>query len=285
MNIFIVKDQECCSRTTLSRVCAPTEGWFDPTLPAKLAALLAHLTIEVKNNEHVRIYCHQDTIAAARIVKRWRTPKNKIATGRLTQETKAGAFLIGTPTANSVVQEVLHLLKNNRQFAVLMPLSLVPELSRLENSGGAHTHDLDVARKVDILSKIVLPSSAQVWLVNLAQFTITKVLTIMEEGAGLDEVERTFRDSLLNLQDMMEQKDDWHDHNSSVELLVTTRSKKRTVDNGNEQSESVLTPAHGNITRSMSTADRQMVVPTLSRGRISWKRAPREPLPLLAPIE
>jgi hypothetical protein len=163
----------------LSRVCAPTEGWFDPTLPAKLAALLAHLTIIV------RIYCHQDTNAAARIVQRWRTPKNKIATGRLTQEMKAGAFLIGTPTANSVVQEVLHLLKNNRQFAVLMPLPLVPELSRLENSGGVQTHDLDVARMVDTLSKIVLPSSAQVWLVNLAQFTITKVLTIMEEGAGL----------------------------------------------------------------------------------------------------
>jgi hypothetical protein len=269
----------------LSRVCVPTEGWFDPTLPAKLAALLAHLTIEVKNNERIRIYCHQDTIAAARIVQRWRTPKNNIATGRLAQETKAGAFLIGTPTANSLVQEVLHLLKNDRQFAVLMPLSLVSELSRLENSGGAQTHDLDVARKVDTLSKIVFPSSAQVWLVNLAQFAITKILIIMEEGAGLDEVERTFRESLLNLQDMMEQKDDWYDHNTTVELLATTRSKKRTVDNGNEQAESVLTPTHRTITRSRSTAERQMVVPTLERGRISWKRAPREPLPSLAPVD
>jgi hypothetical protein len=69
------------------------------------------MTVEVKNNEHIRIYCHQDIIAAARIVQRWRTPKNKIATGRLTRETKAGAFLIGTPTANSVAQEVSHLLK------------------------------------------------------------------------------------------------------------------------------------------------------------------------------
>ena len=86
---------------------------------------MAHLTIEVKSNEHIRIYCHQDTIAAARIVQRWRTPKNKIATRRLTQETKASAIFIGTPTANSVVQEVLHLLKSDRQFAVLMPMSLV----------------------------------------------------------------------------------------------------------------------------------------------------------------
>jgi hypothetical protein len=107
----------------------------------------------------------------------------------------------------------------------------------------------------------------------------------MEEGAGLDEVERTFTESLCNLYDMMEQKDDWHEHNTTVELLATTRSRKRTVDNVNEQSEFVLTPAHGTITRSRSTADRQMVVPTLERGRISWKRAPREPLPLLAPVE
>jgi hypothetical protein len=136
-----------------------------------------------------------------------------------------------------------------------------------------------------LLSKIVLPSSAQVWLVNLAQFAVTKVLTIMEEGAGLDEVKRTFRESLFNLHDMMEQKDDWHDHNATVELLATTRSRKRTADNVNEQSEAVLTPAHGTITRSRSTADRQMVVPNLERGRNSWKRAPREPLPVLAPME
>ena len=98
---------------------------------------------------------------------------------------------------------------------MLMPLSLVPELSRLENSGGTQTHDLDVARKVDALSKIVLPSSAQVWLVNLAQFAITKVLTIMEEGAGLDVVERTFRESLFNLHDMMERRMiDMSQHNS-----------------------------------------------------------------------
>jgi hypothetical protein len=100
----------------LSRVCAPTEGWYDPTLPRKLAALLSHfLTTEVKSNENIRVYCYQDTIAAAMIVQKWRTPKNKVATGRLTEETKSGAFLIGTPTANSVIKEVLQLLAQNKQ--------------------------------------------------------------------------------------------------------------------------------------------------------------------------
>ncbi len=88
----------------LSRVCAPTEGWYDPTLPRKLSALLSHLTSEVKSNENIRVYCHQDTFAAAKIVQKWRTLKNKVATGRLTQETKSDAFLIGTSTANSVVK-------------------------------------------------------------------------------------------------------------------------------------------------------------------------------------
>ncbi len=139
----------------LSQVCAPTEGWYDPTLPSKLAALLSHMTEEVKNNEHVRVYnCYQDTIVAARIVQRWRTPKNKGATGRLTQEAKAGAFLIeGTPTANSVIKEVVQLLSQDRRFAVLMPLSLIPELARLENNGNERSYDQSMIQKVEALSK------------------------------------------------------------------------------------------------------------------------------------
>ena len=126
----------------------------------------------------------------------------------------------------------MHLLKNDRPFAILMPLSLVPKLSRLENNGGVRSHDLNVAKRVDSLSKIVLPSSAQIWLVNLAHFSVTKVLTIMEEGAGLDEVERTFRELVHNLFEIMEQKIDWQEHHASVEALVATRSKKKSSGNG-----------------------------------------------------
>ena len=113
------------------------------------------------------VYCHQDTIAAARIVQKWRTPKNKVGTGRLTQETKSSAFLIGKPPANSVIKEVLQLPTLNRQFAVLMPLSLVPELARLENSEQSRVYDQNIAQKVESLSKLILPSSAQLWLISL----------------------------------------------------------------------------------------------------------------------
>jgi hypothetical protein len=160
----------------LSRVCAPTEGWHDPTLPRKLAALLSHLTIDVKSTENIRVYCHQDTIAAARIVQKWRTPKNKVTTGRLTQKTNSRAILIGTPTANSVIKEVLQLLAQNKQFAILMPLSLVSELARLENIEQSRVYDQNIAQKVESLSKIILRSSAQLWLISLNGLEVTKVL-------------------------------------------------------------------------------------------------------------
>jgi hypothetical protein len=106
-----------------------------------------------------------------------------LATRRITQETKSGTFLIGTPTANSVTKEVLQLLSQDKQFAVLMPLSLVPELPRLENSENLRNNDQNIAQKVESLSKIILPSSAQVWLISLNGFRATKVLIGPEEAA------------------------------------------------------------------------------------------------------
>jgi hypothetical protein len=268
----------------LSRVCAPTEGWYDPTLPRKLAGLSSHLTSDVKNNENIRVYCHQDTIAAARIVQKWRTPKNKVANGRLTQETKSGAFLIGTPTANNVIKEVLQLLTQNRQFAVLMPLSLVPQLARLENSEQSRVYDQNIAQKVESLSNIILPSSAQLWLISLNGFKITKVFIGPEEGACLEDVKQTFKDSLDNRFQVMEHDDDWQDHNASVEMLPLTRSRKRIIRNDIEQSEQTLTPAHS-TTRAQSNPNKQLITPTIEHGRLSWKHSPREPLPMLTPVD
>ncbi len=52
----------------LSRVCGPTKGWYDPSLPRKLAALFEHLPNEVKNNINVRVYAGKNTYAAGRLV-------------------------------------------------------------------------------------------------------------------------------------------------------------------------------------------------------------------------
>ncbi len=49
----------------LSRLCSPSSGFFDPTLPAKLQALLSHLPAYVKDHVNVRVYAYKDTAALA----------------------------------------------------------------------------------------------------------------------------------------------------------------------------------------------------------------------------
>jgi hypothetical protein len=167
-----------------------------------------------------------------------------------------------------------------------MPLSLVPELSRLENSEQARVYDQNIAQKVESLSKIILPSSAQLWLISLNGLKVTKVLIGPEEGACLEEVKQAFKDSLDNLFQVMEQDDDWHDHNASVEMLPLTRSRKRNKgkDTDTEQSEPTLTPTQS-TTRAQSNLNKQLITPTIEHGRLSWKRSPKEPLPMLTPVD
>ena len=96
----------------LSRVCAPTERWYDPSIPRKLAALFEHLPQEVRNNEHMRVYAGKDTYTAGRLVQKWRKPTNRISQGKLlTKETAATAFHIGIDDVNKCVNETIQLIK------------------------------------------------------------------------------------------------------------------------------------------------------------------------------
>jgi hypothetical protein len=152
----------------LSRVCGPTEGWFDPSLPRKLAALFEHLPDDVRNNESVRVYAGKDTYAAGRLVQKWRKPSNRISQGKLlTKELAPTKFHIGVDDVNKCVSEVTQLIKDNKYFAILMPVSVTSEIARLENKDGQRSHDKDLALKVSAMSKITLASSAEVWLISL----------------------------------------------------------------------------------------------------------------------
>jgi hypothetical protein len=97
-------------------------------------------------------------------------------------------------------------------------------------------YDQNIAQKVESLSKIILPSSAKLWLISLNDLKVTKVLIGPEEGACLEEVKQTFKDSLDNFFQVMEQKDDWHDHSASIEMLPVTRSRKRSLGVDTEHS-------------------------------------------------
>jgi hypothetical protein len=153
----------------LSRVCGPMEGWYDPSLPRKLAALFEHLPDNVRNNVNVRVYAGKDTYAAGRLVQKWRKPTNPILQGKLlTKELASSTFHIGVDDVNKSVNEVVKLIGDNKNFAVLMPISVTSEIARLEiDDNGERCHDLELAKKVSGMSKITLASSAEVWLINL----------------------------------------------------------------------------------------------------------------------
>ncbi len=134
----------------LSRVCGPTEGWYDPSLPRKLAALFEHLPDEVRN-------------AAGRLVQKWRKPSNHISQGKLlTKDVAPNTFHIGVDDVNKCVKEVRQLLEEDKSFAILMLVSITSEIARLENKDGQRCHDESLAIKVKSMSKITLASSSEV---------------------------------------------------------------------------------------------------------------------------
>jgi hypothetical protein len=54
-----------------------------------------------------------------------------------------------------------------KQFAVLIPVSIVGEIARLENVDGSRRYDDELLRTVEGLSTIILVQDAEMWLLNL----------------------------------------------------------------------------------------------------------------------
>jgi hypothetical protein len=119
----------------LSRLCSPSSGFFYPTLPAKLQALLRYLPKNMKNHENVRVYAFKDTAALSRhtSIQQWRTPKNPISQGRLSSATAKNSFHIGILHSDGNFSELLDLLEKGQQFAILCPIGVISQLSRKAN--------------------------------------------------------------------------------------------------------------------------------------------------------
>jgi hypothetical protein len=137
----------------LSRLCAPTEGFYDVSLPRKISTLLDNLPLQVSECKSMRVSANKDTAAVARMVQKWRKPTNPISQGRLgsyiepkqrpcgdmdhqalNMEAKAKlaptsrslkSFCIGTPHADTGVREIRELISSGKAFAVLTSISLI----------------------------------------------------------------------------------------------------------------------------------------------------------------
>jgi hypothetical protein len=73
------------------------------------------------------------------------------------------AFSIGTPHADTGVRKIRELIASGKSFAVLTSVSLIPQIAR-----GVNESDMDeeIAIKVDQVTKLVMASTADPWLIN-----------------------------------------------------------------------------------------------------------------------
>ncbi len=226
----------------LSRLCSPSSGFFDPTLPAKLQALLKYLPDTLRNHENVRVYA-KDTAALSRQIQQWRTPKNPISQGRLSSAAAKNIFHIGIMHSDSSFKEVHELLQSEKQLDILCPVGIISELSRKENGlDNQWSYDQKLDEKVHLLSKLVLSQDNQVWLMNLGSHPhFVDVLTSDNIGCSDEEIESICCQSINSLIMENHELPDWDLHNLQSEHFVQTRSGEQ----NNTSSEPEITASRG----------------------------------------
>ena len=204
----------------LSRICAPSSGFYDPSLPSKFQALCKYLPESIKNIKTIRLYANKDTAALSRHVQAWRKPTNPISQGRLGSSEfsdNSTVFFIGVCHAEKSLDEVKGLLASNRQFAVLLPTGLLSEISRGENIQEKGLYDQEVEEQIYNLSKIVLSQEGETWLVRIKdQPKIVEVLVAEDVGCDLPDAIDILAESIEELILQTSILPDWHEHNFEV---------------------------------------------------------------------
>ena len=174
--------------------------------------LLQNLPPQVADCAAMRVSANKDTAAVARLVQKWRKPTNPISQGRLgsyqepkqqhaededesalTMDSlvaesggKLRAFSIGTPYADTGVREIR---------GELTPISLIPQIAR-----GCVEGDMDeaIAEKVNQMTKIVMASTADAWLVHIPGMARRHEIFTAEQ---LDQDSSNMEDLITSLQD------------------------------------------------------------------------------------
>jgi hypothetical protein len=165
----------------LSRLCAPSEGFYDISLPRKISTLLDNLPQQVSECNSTRVSANKNTAAVARMVQKWRKPTNPISQRklgsfvepRLLQDAEGefqalnlesdssalgtsrrlNAFCIGTPHADTGIREIRELMSSGKAFAVLTSIALIPQIARGTNES---EFDEAVADKVNQMTKLIM---------------------------------------------------------------------------------------------------------------------------------
>jgi len=146
------------------------------------------------------------------------------------------------------VNEIRALINAKAHFAVLTPLTLLPEIASLENDNeGNVCYDSRVAADVNKLCKVIFASTGQCWLISCPGMTTESTILLAEqssqlqncnqqdivgrtiylakpeEGCSQEECLRIAQDSEESFRELIHDHWDWEDHN--VDVLVQTRAQ------------------------------------------------------------
>ena len=143
------------------------QGFYRLQLPAVLDILLENLPTSVKELPNIRVNAEKDTVLAARIVQRWRKPRNPIS---IVRADAAGPcdFVILAPFADKITHKIASLIKMNRPFAALVPIDLLQEIDR----GADGKVDEEVRKRRKQMPCIVISPLSLAWLVSHPEHTL-----------------------------------------------------------------------------------------------------------------
>ncbi len=96
-------------------------------------------------------------------------------------EESYGAFHIGVEDVNKVVHLCKSLIMQKRQFAVLIPMSIVGEIARLENDAGERQYYPELITAVEKLSRVILAQDAEMWLISIEDHHIGEFITLQKQ--------------------------------------------------------------------------------------------------------
>ncbi len=228
------------SADPLSKQCAPSEGFYDVSLPAKVNVLLENLPQQVVECKTMRVFASKGTAAVARMVQKWRKPTNPISQGKLgsfvepkqwqdvgieqqalvmeSDTSDLKAFSIGTPHADTGVREIRELIASGKSFAVLTAISLIPQIASEVNESDM---DEGIALKVNQMTKLVPASTADAWLINLPG---------MVRRHGVYSIEQQMQDE-ANVRKLITSITDSHEHDKMEFFSLFFFVLKRTANN------------------------------------------------------
>jgi hypothetical protein len=68
-----------------------------------------------------------------------------------------------------------------KQFSILIPISIVGEIARLENNDSERNYDSELISSVEKLSKIILAQDAKMWLISLDKHHIDEFVSLQKK--------------------------------------------------------------------------------------------------------